>query len=248
VRNNLVSDLAIDAGAGTVDHNLETTNYTAHFVNWAARDVRLKTGSTAIDAGSSIGTPLIDILKAPRPFGAAWDLGAYEFGSSPPTSGLPTVTVAATDTSAAEPSATGTFTFTRTGATTASLTVTYSVGGTATSGTDYGAIGTSVTIPAGSATATKTVTPMADSLAEAGETVTVTLAASAAYTVGIPSNAIVTIQDAAGSGGGGSTGGGSTPGSSGGSSGGGGCGLLGLECFLVLGVVSLKRRRPLGAR
>ena len=73
-----------------------------------------------------------------------------------------------------------------------------------------------------------------------------TLSGSAAYTVGIPSSAIVTIQDAVGSGGG-SGGGGSTAGSSGGKSGGGGCGLLGLEFLLVRGLVSLKRRKPVRA-
>lgn len=247
VRNNLVSDLSISGNANTTDHNLETTNYAAHFVNWAGRDLRLKAGSTAIDAGSSTEAPLIDLLKAARPAGAAWDLGAYEFGAGTPTPGLPTVTVAATDASAAEPSATGTFTFTRTGSTAAALTVTFTVGGTATSGTDYGAIGTSVTIAAGSAGATKTVTPLVDGSTEAAETVTVTLAANPAYTVGVPSNAIVTIQDAAG--GGGSGGGGSTGGGSGGGGGGdGNCGATGLEFLLIPGLLLPLRRRACGRR
>ena len=72
---------------------------------------------------------------------------------------LPTVTVTATDATATEPASstatatdTGVFRFTRTGSTTAALTVYYSVSGTATSGTDYASIGTSVTIPRGAAT------------------------------------------------------------------------------------------------
>jgi hypothetical protein len=44
VRNNLVSDLAIDSGAATLSNNIETTNYAAHFVNWGARDLRLRAG------------------------------------------------------------------------------------------------------------------------------------------------------------------------------------------------------------
>ena len=68
--------------------------------------------------------------------------GAFETGPSP--SGVvlqvvtPDVTVAATDNSAAEPGAnTGTFTISRTGATTDPLTVNYSVTGTASNGSDY---------------------------------------------------------------------------------------------------------------
>jgi hypothetical protein len=52
-----------------------------------------------------------------------------------------------------------------------------------------------VVIPAGSATATVTVTPIADGVAEGAETVVMTLKAGAAYTVGTPSSATVTITD-----------------------------------------------------
>ena len=113
----------------------------------------------------------------------------------------PTVTVSATDATATEPSTNttatdkGTFTFTRTGDTTAALTVKFAVSGTATSGTDYTSIGTSVTIAAGSKTATKTVTPKYDTLNEGNETVIVTLATDSAYTIGTPKSATVTIKD-----------------------------------------------------
>ena len=74
---------------------------------------------------------------------------------------LPTVTVAATDANAAEAGLPiRSFTVTRTGATTAALTVNYTVGGTATAGTDYQALSGSVVIAAGSASATITVTPI----------------------------------------------------------------------------------------
>jgi hypothetical protein len=52
-----------------------------------------------------------------------------------------------------------------------------------------------VVIPAGSATATVTVTPIADGVTEGAETVVMTLKAGAAYTVGTPSSATVTITD-----------------------------------------------------
>jgi hypothetical protein len=60
----------------------------------------------------------------------------------------PEVTIAATA-GASEPNVDGVFTVTRTGDTTADLTVNYTVGGTATADADYAALSGSVTIPAG---------------------------------------------------------------------------------------------------
>jgi uncharacterized repeat protein (TIGR01451 family)/uncharacterized delta-60 repeat protein len=67
---------------------------------------------------------------------------------------LPSVTIAATDASAAEGAGEGTFTVTRTGDTTDGLVVYFEVGGSAVEGADYAGIGTNVLIAAGSATAT----------------------------------------------------------------------------------------------
>ena len=114
----------------------------------------------------------------------------YTAGSPP----LPTVTVSATDSAAAEnPPDTGTFTVSRTGSTTTALTVYYTVSGTATTGSDYTALPGSVTIPAGSSSATITVTPINDTTVENPEAVVVTVSANANYTVGSPSSATVTI-------------------------------------------------------
>ncbi|MCX6857023.1 MAG: alpha/beta hydrolase fold domain-containing protein, partial [Verrucomicrobia bacterium] len=110
-------------------------------------------------------------------------------------SGLPTVTIASTNPNAAEPSTAGTFTVTRTGATTAALTVNFAVTGTATSGSDYTALGTSVSIPVGQTSATLTVTPIDDTISESAETVIVTLSSNAAYTLGSPSTATVNLAD-----------------------------------------------------
>ena len=41
-------------------------------------------GSLAIDHGTNAGCPAIDQRGAPRPFGAACDIGAVEYGSAPP--------------------------------------------------------------------------------------------------------------------------------------------------------------------
>ncbi len=42
-------------------------------------DMRLQPGSAAIDSGSAALAPLTDIEGVPRPQGAGFDLGAYEW-------------------------------------------------------------------------------------------------------------------------------------------------------------------------
>lgn len=49
-----------------------------------ANDYHLSATSPAIDAGSTLGAPNVDIEGNGRPFGPAYDLGAYEFGSASP--------------------------------------------------------------------------------------------------------------------------------------------------------------------
>jgi hypothetical protein len=88
----------------------------------------------------------------------------------------------------------GTFTVRRTGSTAAVLTVRYTVGGTAAPGSDYTRLSGSVTIAAGSATATIAVTPVNDAVMEPPETVIVQITAGAAYTVGSPGSATLTIE------------------------------------------------------
>ncbi|MBD2500053.1 choice-of-anchor I family protein [Anabaena azotica] len=110
---------------------------------------------------------------------------------------VPTVSITATDANAAESSTTvnkGSFTLTRTGDTTAALTVTYTVGGTATNGIDYNGLTGSVVIPAGQASATITITPVNDATTEGNETVTLTLVDGVSYDLGV-ANATVTIAD-----------------------------------------------------
>ncbi|MBI4664010.1 MAG: hypothetical protein HY735_34875 [Verrucomicrobia bacterium] len=116
--------------------------------------------------------------------------------TAPPPPPPPTVTVTATDANAAEAGTEpGEFAVTRTGDTAAALTVNYALSGTASNGTDYQQLGTSVTIPAGAASATIRVTPIDDTAVEESETVILTLSADAAYTVGSPNSATVTIAD-----------------------------------------------------
>lgn len=124
-----------------------------------------------------------------------------------------TVTVAASDAAAAEvdlaaPGAqanTGTFVVTRSGDTTAALTVYYAVSGThnagvpATHGVDYDALAGMLVIPAGQTQASVTILPRFDNFGEGPENVVLRLGSgSTLYQVGAASSATVTIADFAG--------------------------------------------------
>lgn len=73
------------------------------------------------------------------------------------------------------------------------VTVNYTIGGTAILGDDYAVIGTSVTIAAGATSQTVVVNPNPNGTIEPDETVILTLAAGAGYTVGTPASATGTI-------------------------------------------------------
>ena len=76
------------------------------------------------------------------------------------------------------------------------LTVNVSVGGTATSGTDYSpALPPSVTIPLGAGSATNWITPLADTIVEGVETVSMTILPGSGYVVDSASNAVASIED-----------------------------------------------------
>jgi len=106
----------------------------------------------------------------------------------------PLVSVAAFDSTASEAGPDlGTFRFSRTGGTAAPLTITFTVTGTAANGTDYQSVPVSVTFGVGQATSDLFVVPLPDGAAEAPETVTVTVTDAAAYDVGAPASATVTI-------------------------------------------------------
>jgi hypothetical protein len=88
VRNNIAygnMDFQLRSDAGVVDHNLTTD---PHFVNEAARDFHLKSTSPALDTGASVSVPTTDFDGKTRPIGAAFDIGAYEFGGTPPPTNI----------------------------------------------------------------------------------------------------------------------------------------------------------------
>ncbi len=77
IRNNL-SPSWIFSGSYTADHNITLTaaNYSTHFVDYPNLDLHLKTGSSAINAGSSMLAPAIDCDQLPR--SVPYDIGAFE--------------------------------------------------------------------------------------------------------------------------------------------------------------------------
>ena len=133
---------------------------------------------------AGIGTLLVDDLRVGTAF-------TDVVGSAPAT----IVSVAATDASAAEAALDpGVFTITRTGDTSAELTVNFQLSGSAQAGTDYEALAGSAVILAGQDSVAVTVTPKDDSAVEDPETVVLTLGPNVQYGIGI-STATVTIAD-----------------------------------------------------
>ncbi|HPO11963.1 MAG TPA: right-handed parallel beta-helix repeat-containing protein [Candidatus Hydrogenedentes bacterium] len=98
-RNNIFSDnnafqlvVSVALAEVTTDHNLidgfrefeneiRGTNYqegSPEFLNAAASDFHVQSGSPAIDNGSAAGAPADDIEGTARPQGSGYDIGAYE--------------------------------------------------------------------------------------------------------------------------------------------------------------------------
>ena len=108
---------------------------------------------------------------------------------------LPAVTISASLPEATEiPATAGQFLVTRTGPSVSALTVFYTASGSATAGSDYQALSGSVTIAADRFQALIWVSPIEDTAVEVDETVVATLNADAAYSVGAPSSAAVSIN------------------------------------------------------
>jgi hypothetical protein len=93
VKNTIIrsngSDLC-DSGVGTASASNLTTD--PSFVNAVAADFHLQSTSPAINTGMTLTTVTNDFDNVPRPQGNRYDIGAYEFVSTPtrpvPPSGL----------------------------------------------------------------------------------------------------------------------------------------------------------------
>jgi subtilase family serine protease len=116
--------------------------------------------------------------------------------STTPAPSLPMLTIVASTATATEAGPTnGAFTLTRSGETSAPLTLSYAVSGTAAAGTDYVGLPGVVTIEAGAASAVIPVVPLNDTLVESNETVVATLASNPAYVVGSGPATVTIVSD-----------------------------------------------------
>ncbi|EPF24135.1 Endo-1,3-1,4-beta-glycanase ExsH [Microcystis aeruginosa SPC777] len=195
-----------------VTTNSLTVNYTIGGTATLNTDYT-RTGTTntvTFAAGSSTATVTIDptadtIVEPDETVILTLAAGTgYAVGTTTPVTGtinddeLPSITLAVSPASVTEDGTTNLiYTFTRSGLTTNSLTVNYTLGGTATLNTDYTRTGTTntVTFAAGSSTATVTIDPTADTIVEPDETVILTLAAGTGYAVGTTTPVTGTIND-----------------------------------------------------
>lgn len=172
--NSAVTVSAATVGSGALRYDID------------ARETR---ASVTLDqtVADSPDRPAYSSSSSLLPLFSAWDgLGALS---------LPAVSVTATVPYAAEPATAGQFTFTRSGDTSAALTVNYTVSGSATNGVDYTTLSGTATIPAGSRTVTVAVTPIDDTIAEYPERVTLSISTASTYNPGWPSQATVAISD-----------------------------------------------------
>ncbi|MFH1147913.1 MAG: Calx-beta domain-containing protein [Pseudomonadota bacterium] len=174
-----------------------TVNYTVSGSAINGTDYAALSGSVTIPAGSSsapvILTPIDDTITEGSEYVIVTLAAHASYKTGSPSSAfiyiedsdvLPVVAVYGTDTFASESGDTGLLTVTRSGDTSAALTVYYSVSGTATNGADYAALSGSMTIPAGAASATVTVSPVDDAVIECPEAATIDILAHPSYTLG----------------------------------------------------------------
>ncbi|WP_309384617.1 choice-of-anchor Q domain-containing protein [Cerasicoccus frondis] len=79
VVNNIARSISLVGSTSSHNLSVDPTDYALYFMDSANYDVRLISGSPAIDAGTSSNAPSEDIAGDPRPQGAAYDAGAYEY-------------------------------------------------------------------------------------------------------------------------------------------------------------------------
>ena len=183
-------DYAVTGGTATNGTDFAITNGTLTFAIGETVKVipNTITNDLTVESNETI------ILTLSNPTGAALSPNTV-FTYTITDDDAATVTIAATDATASEPGTdTGTFTITRTGSTTAALTVNLAFTGTATSGADYVNISNTALIPAGSASVAVPVVVVDDTIPEPTETVVATLMPGI-YTIGAPASATVNIVD-----------------------------------------------------
>lgn len=109
----------------------------------------------------------------------------------------PSVSVFASGSPKEDGSATGTFTFVRSGDTSLDLLVNYEISGTATPGSDYGTLTGQVTIPAGHSSADVVASALDDEVADPDESIVVKVQDGSGYIAGGYAEAYLAITDSA---------------------------------------------------
>ena len=73
------------ASGGTVSGNISSDPQFVNYTGTALGDYHLKAGSPAIDSGTTLNAPSIDLDGGVRPVGSGYDIGCYEYGTTPGT-------------------------------------------------------------------------------------------------------------------------------------------------------------------
>lgn len=199
--DNSVQPVALQYRVGTTGN---FTNVPSAFVSDASRGPNLATLETPVsvvlpDAVANQPQVQLRIITTNAVGNDEWigidNISISGIPIQQPTT--PTVTIAATDATAAEAGQNpGTFRITRTGDTTSALNVSYSITGTATNGTDYTPnLTATATILGGQSFVDITITPVDDPTVEGNETVTLTLLDTVDYDLGVTTTATVNIAD-----------------------------------------------------
>jgi hypothetical protein len=162
--------------------------------------------SVTIPAGTNVVTIPVDAVNDTLPEGTESVVLTLITGSGyvarPPATATvlifddePVVTIVATDDTAREPNDNGLFTIARGGSIAGPLTVGLTIGGTASNGVDYVALPNQITFAAGQSSTNLPVIVIDDLDTEGSESVSITIKTNAAYSVGLPGSAVVTIAD-----------------------------------------------------
>ncbi|GEM_PF-5503367 len=157
----------------------------------------LVTPAWAVDGGGSVdGNGLFTPSAIGGPFTLSANQGGLLAESRIWVNGDMSISVVASDASAAEnPADSGSFSFSRSGATSVPVEVFFSLSGSATEGLDYSSLPDSVIIPANSSSVSLDVSPLNDADAEGTESLQLTLSANAAYDLSEDNTASVDIAD-----------------------------------------------------
>lgn len=183
--------LAANGGVAPYVYQIETGSLPAGITLSSAG---VLAGTTSAAAGNYLIT--IRVTDSSTGPGTYFEVENFTLTVSPP----PAVSITVSPASVSEDGTTNlTYTVTRSFATPGTVTVNLTYSGTATSGTDYAGGSGTIVIPANATSATLTIDPVADTLAEPGETVTVTIAAGSGYSIGSPFSATGTITNDDGS-------------------------------------------------